>query len=239
MSCHWSAPSYVNAMSNRRAPFCLGILPLLGAVVFAAPEKPLIPPERWQPDIEALTAGDQANPPPANGVVFAGSSSIRLWPNLAADFPGVPVIQRGFGGSYLSHTVHFAARIILAYRPRAVVIYAGENDLADGKSAEALAADFEALRAKIRGALPECRLIFLSVKLSPSRVRIHGAVRAANALIARICASDPHCRFVDVATPMLAADDSFRPELYVRDQLHLSPAGYAIWRELLAPHLKP
>lgn len=225
----------------RNRPVLSGLLFLLlgGSALAAAPEKPLVPPERWLPDIDALTANDQSNPPPAHGVVFVGSSSIRLWKTLETDFGGIPVINRGFGGSYLSHAVHFAERIILPYRPRAVVIYAGENDLWDGKSAEALAADFEALRLKIRTALPRCRLIFLSVKLSPSRVRIHDTVRQANALIRQICAVDPDCRFVDVATPMLAADGSFRPELFVKDQLHLSPSGYVLWRELLAPHLKP
>jgi lysophospholipase L1-like esterase len=225
----------------RNRPVLSGLLFLLfaGSALAAAPEKPLVPPERWLPDIEALTANDQSNPPPAHGVVFVGSSSIRLWTTLETDFGGIPVINRGFGGSYLSHTVHFAERIILPYRPRAVVVYAGENDLWDGKAAEVLAADFEALRLKIRTALPRCRLIFLSIKLSPSRLRIHNAVREANSRIERICAADPHCRYIDVATPMLTTGGAFRSELYVNDQLHLSPSGYALWRDLIAPHLKP
>ena len=226
-------------MPNRFPLPRLVLLLLVGTALTAATDKPLTPPERWLPDIEALTARDQTNPPPADGVVFVGSSSIRLWETLETDFGGIHVINRGYGGSYLSHTVHFAERIILPYRPRAVVIYAGENDLWDGKTAEALAADFEALRLKVRTALPQCRLIFLSIKLSPSRIRIHNAVREANSLIERICATDPHCRYLDVATPMLMVGGAFRAELYVDDQLHLSPSGYALWRDLIAPHLKP
>lgn len=197
------------------------------------------PPERWREDVDRLTAADAAHPPVQGGVVFVGSSSIRLWKTLATDFPGLDITQRGFGGSYLADTLHYADRLILPYVPRAVVVYAGENDLADGRTPEEVAGDFAALRAKIASALPRTRLIYLSIKLSPSRERIHEAVRRANALIKAACAGDPRCVFVDVATPMLAADGSFRPELYVGDRLHLSPAGYALWRKLLAPHLEP
>lgn len=198
-----------------------------------------VPPERWQADIDRLTTDDATHRPAPRGVVFVGSSSIRLWKTLKDDFPGQHIIQRGFGGSHLAHTLHFADRIILPYAPSAVVVYAGENDLADGRTPEEVLGDFQALQVKIATALPHARLIYLSIKLSPSRTRIHDAVRRANALIEAACATDPRCVFVDVATPMLAADGSFRPELYAGDRLHLSPAGYALWRTLLTPHLRP
>lgn len=197
------------------------------------------PSERWRADIDRLTAEDAAHPPEPGGVVFVGSSSIRLWKTLAEDFPGLRVIRRGFGGSQLSDTLHYADRIILPYAPSAVVVYAGENDLADGRTPEEVAGDFDALRAKITRTLPHTRIVYLSIKLSPSRTRIHEAVRRTNALIQSACGKDPRCVFVDVANPMLAADGSFRPELYVGDRLHLSPAGYALWSALLAPHLRP
>lgn len=195
-------------------------------------------PERWAEEIAKLTATEATLPTAPGSVVFVGSSSIRLWSTLAADFPGVRVLNRGFGGSELADSVFYADRLILPHRPRTVVVYAGENDLWAGKSPEAVLADFQAFRKKIHAALPPTRVIFLSIKFSPARARIHEQIRAANRLIGEDCATDPRCTFVDVATPLLGADGALRPDVYVADGIHLSPAGYAIWARLLAPHLE-
>lgn len=196
-------------------------------------------PENWAAEIDRLVANDAARPPAPGGVVFIGSSSIRLWSSLAQDFPGVATINRGFGGSELPDSVHYIDRVVIPYRPRAVVLYAGENDLWAGKSSASVVAAFEAFRSRLHAALPEARLIFLSIKESPSRVRVRDTVRETNRRIAELCAADPRCVFVDVATPLLDAAGGFRPELFIADQLHLSAAGYAIWKQVLAPHLSP
>jgi lysophospholipase L1-like esterase len=196
-------------------------------------------PEHWEPEIAKLTAGDAANPPPENGIVFVGSSSIRLWTSLATDFPGLPVINRGFGGSELADSVYYLDRIVLPYHPKTVVLFAGTNDIWSGKTPEKVFADFQAFRAKLHAALPEARLIYLSLTYAPSRQRVHDALRTANRLIAADCATDPRCTFVDVSTPVLDANGHTRPELYQEDQLHMLPAGYAIWTKVLAPYLKP
>ena len=211
------------------------VLPLAGLLL--APWLAPAAPADWVVEIERLTVGDGAQPPPAGGVVFVGSSSIRLWSTLAEDFRGVPIINRGFGGSELPDSVHFADRIVIPYRPQAVVLYAGENDLWAGKSPSDVLAAFHAFRVKLHAALPEARLLFLAIKESPSRARARGAVREANRLIAAACAADPRLVFVDVATPLLDPAGDFRPELFVGDQLHLAPAGYEIWSRVLAPHL--
>jgi lysophospholipase L1-like esterase len=205
---------------------------LLGASLFAAPEK-------WASEINKYTQADAIKAPARDAVVFVGSSSIRRWTSLAADFPGITTINRGFGGSELSDSVFYADRIVIPYAPRLVVVYAGENDLQAGKSAEGLLADFKAFCAKIHPALPKTKIIFLAVKESPSRAKIRDKVLLANQLIAAACAQDPRRTFVDVATPMLDAAGKTRPELFIADQLHLQPAGYAIWTQVLAPYLKP
>ncbi len=210
----------------------IAIACLLGSAAFAAPEK-------WAADIDKFTQADAVTPPPRDAVVFVGASSIRRWTTLAADFPGVILINRGFGGSELTDSVFYADRIILPYAPRLVVIYAGENDLQAGKSPESVLADFQKISAKIHAALPNTRIIFLAIKESPSRVKIRENVLRANALVAADCAKDPRRLFVDVATPMLDAAGKPRPDLFVEDQLHLKPAGYAIWTKTLAPFLKP
>jgi lysophospholipase L1-like esterase len=196
-------------------------------------------PDKWSGEIEKLVAADASQRPAPGGVVFVGSSSIRLWTSLAQDFPGINALNRGFGGSELADSVFYADRIVVPYAPRTVVLYAGENDLAAGKSAETVLADFRAFRTKVHAALPMTRILFLSIKASPSRAKVLPAVKRANELIAADCATDPRCTFVDVATPLLDAQGSYRPELFRDDQLHLKPAGYEIWTKVLAPYLKP
>ena len=205
---------------------------LLSVSVFAAPEK-------WAAEIDKYTQADAVKAPAKGAVVFVGSSSIRKWTSLAADFPGIPTLNRGFGGSELTDSVFYAERLVIPYAPRIVVVYAGENDLQAGKSAEALLTDFQAFCAKIHTALPKTKIIFLAVKESPSRAKIRDKVLLANKLIAAECAKDPRRAFVDVATAMLDLEGKTRPELFLADQLHMQPTGYVIWTKVLAPHLKP
>jgi GDSL-like Lipase/Acylhydrolase family len=196
-------------------------------------------PTDWAKDIDRLTAGDIARPPARDGIVFVGSSSILRWETLAADFPGLPVIRRGFGGSELADSVFYADRIVIPYHPRLVVLYAGENDIAAGKSAEAVAADFDAFCAKVLPALPDVRIIFISLKPSPLRKKFMPEFARANALIAAACARNPRLTFVDVYHAMLDAQGRTRPELYVGDHLHMNHDGYATWIHLLSPLLTP
>lgn len=199
----------------------------------------LAAPADWAEAIAHFATADAAQPPSPGGIVFVGSSSIRLWATLAEDFPGLGVVNRGFGGSELGDTLFHADRLIIAHRPRLVVVYAGENDLQAGKAPEAVAADFRALHARLRAALPELRLLYLSIKLSPARAAIAPAVLRANALLAAACTDLPGCTFVDVSATLLDADGAPRAEFFREDRLHLTPAGYAAWVATLRPHLQP
>lgn len=199
----------------------------------------LAAPADWAETIAHFAAADVAQPPAPGGIVFVGSSSIRLWATLAEDFPGLGAVNRGFGGSELGDTLFHADRLIVAHRPRSVVVYAGENDLQAGKSPEEVAADFRALHARLRAALPAVRLLYLSIKLSPARAALAPAVLRANALLATACADLPGCTFVDVAAALLDADGAPRAGFFRADRLHLTPSGYAAWVATLRPHLQP
>jgi hypothetical protein len=209
------------------------------ALLLAALAAPLAAaPEKWASTIDAFTKADAAHPPAKDGVVFVGSSTIVKWTTLEKDFPGLPIIKRGFGGSELSDSVFYAARIVTAYAPRTVVVYAGENDLQLGKTAEEVHGYFRAFVAKVHAALPHTRIVFIGMKPSPSRAKIHDKVKAANALIAADCAKDDRLRFVEVWNAMLDAKGGLRPDIFVADQLHLNPAGYAILAPLVAAQLR-
>ena len=216
-----------------RRLLCLALgVALLPAVLLAKPAA-------WAREIDALTRDDAARPPPANGIVFVGSSSIRFWTTLAGDFPGLPVIGRGFGGSELADSVYYVDRVVIPYRPRTVVLYAGENDVNAGKSPEAVAGDFREFCARVRIALPAARIIYIAMKPSPSRWAVHEKLEQGNALIAALCARDPRLAFVDVWPAMLGPDGRPRPELFRPDMLHMKAEGYAIWIRLLTPLLQP
>ncbi len=211
---------------------------LLALLTFALAPLALAAPDKWTAAIDKFTQADVTNPPPKNGIVFVGSSSIVKWTNLQKDFPGLPVINRGFGGSELYDSVFYADRIVTPYEPRTVVVYAGENDLNSGKTPEKVHADFKDLVAKIHAKVPRARVVYIAVKPSPSRRKIKEQCEKTNALIAATCAKDRRLHFVDIWTPMLDAKGEPRPELFVKDMLHMNEAGYAVWNPLVAAALK-
>ena len=188
-------------------------------------------------EIAAFEAADRAARPAPGGIVFTGSSSIRLWPGLDETF-GRTVIARGFGGSTLPDVIHFAPRIVLPYEPRQVVLYAGDNDIAAGHGPEQVLANYLAFVRLVRAKNARTRIVYISIKPSPSRWASADRMRAANSAIATAIARDSLSAFVDVFTPMLGANGRPRPELYVADSLHMTPAGYALWRERVAPYLR-
>ena len=156
-------------------------------VLRAAPAIPAqVSNAAWEQDMQRFAASDARQPPPRHGIVFVGSSSIRFWETLAQDFPGKPVINRGFGGSEMADSAFYADRIVIPYAPRLVVVYAGENDIAAGKSPATVLADFQAFRRKVHAALPQTRIIYLAIKESPVRARVRPEVLAANKLLAII-----------------------------------------------------
>jgi lysophospholipase L1-like esterase len=195
-------------------------------------------PETWSAEIDRLTATDATQPPPAGAVLLVGSSSIRLWTTVAEDFPGVTTINRGFGGSQLTDSTYYFDRIVAPYRPRVIVLYAGDNDIASGRTAEEVLGDFLDFRARVRAGLPDTRLVFLSIKESPSRAHVRDEVRRANHMIAGACWRDPHCRFADVSATLVTPDGAFRTALFEPDGLHINREGYAAWAAVLAPLLK-
>lgn len=213
------------------------LLPTLALLVLA-PLAFAAGSEKWASAIDKFTEADAANPPARGGVVFVGSSSIGRWKSLQADFPGLNAINRGFGGSQLIDSVVYADRIVTPYAPRAVVLYAGDNDLNAGKTPETVFADFKAFVAKVHASVPQARIVYIAIKPSPSRWKIKDKGEHANALIAAECAKDSRLRFVDIWKPMLNASGEPRAELFVKDMLHLNEAGYAIWAPLVAAALK-
>lgn len=193
-------------------------------------------PDPWEKEIAAFEEKDKAFFPTKEAFLFVGSSTIRLW-DLKESFPGLPVINRGFGGSHLSDSVRFAKRIVIPYQPQVVVLYAGDNDLAGGKTPAQIHADYQQFAKLLHEALPNTRLIYISVKPSPSREKLLSVQQQTNDLIKKDCAANSWMGFIDTHKAFLTADGKMQPDLYVKDQLHLSAAGYAILADLVKKEL--
>jgi hypothetical protein len=192
-------------------------------------------PSFWRVIINGFTDADKTNPPPEKAVLFLGSSSIRMW-DLKKYFKDMPTINRGFGGSCISESAYFLNRIAAPYKPRLIVLYAGENDVADGKPVEQIVADFEDFMLD----MPKVPLIYLSIKPSPARWGLWPKMREANVRLKASCGKQADCRFLDVSSVLLGEDGQPRPELYHPEDggLHLNDQGYGLWAGLLAPLLE-
>jgi lysophospholipase L1-like esterase len=193
--------------------------------------------DRWEADIRAFEAQDRAAPPAPGGVVFVGSSSIRLW-NLREAFPDLPVLNRGFGGSQMADAARYAERIVIPCKPRVVVVFAGGNDINAGKSPEDVLAAFKDLVGKIHAALPETRVYFISLFPNLKRAAQDPACRRVNELIRAFAKTDSRLGFIDPRPRMEDAEGKARPELLREDGLHLNEEGYKIWNETVGPVIR-
>ncbi len=195
-------------------------------------------PAFWN-DIIAFKKIDSAHTPSTHNILFIGSSSFTMWKDVNTSFPGYSILNRGFGGSSLPDVIRYAYDIIFPYQPKQVVIYCGENDLAnaDSTSAEEVANRFKTLFGMIRTNLPNTHIAFVSIKPSPSRASIQGKVKAANKKIKAFIGTQKKAAFIDIYDAMLDAKGEMREELYIADRLHMRPAGYAIWKKAIQPYL--
>jgi len=199
----------------------------------------LTPPKSQAADfdaqINAFEAQDAVNPPPADPVLFVGSSTIVGWTTVVSDFPHYPVMNRGFGGSQMSDVLYYFDRVVAAYRPALIVLYEGDNDVLS-KTVDQIFADYTNFLGRVRTEMPGSDVAFISVKPSPSRVSYLEKMRELNTRIQTLC-DGLHTRYIDTFTPMLDTNGQPRPELFNSDMLHLNSLGYALWKQVVGPQL--
>lgn len=191
----------------------------------------------FEADIASFEKWDQKNSFPQDAVLFVGSSSIRLWKTAEA-FPDLPVINRGFGGSTIAHVNYFFDRVVAKYKPRVIVLYSGDNDIAGGKSPKQVLDDFQEFVAAVHEKLPGTRVLVVAIKPSIARQKLWPKMNEANSLIAKLAENDDRLDFVDIATPMLDGKPLPPPSLFLKDGLHLNQQGYALWNETLKTPLQ-
>lgn len=190
----------------------------------------------FESEIAAFEEQDAQNPPKPGQIVFVGSSSIRFWTSLQQDMKPRDVLNRGFGGSMLHHSTHFADRIIFPYKPSAIVLYAGDNDIGSmtaPRSPAQVAEDFDMFVARIRSGLGTVPIFYIAIKPSTLREEKWPEMAKLNGMIADRAKTDPSLNFIDVATPMLNPDGKPKDEYLVWDGLHLNEKGYELWTRIV------
>jgi hypothetical protein len=207
--------------------------------VLNAQDKPGVKDEasRWEETIRVFEEWDRKNSFASDAVLFVGSSSIRLWQTREC-FEEFEVINRGFGGSQISDVNYFAKRIVLRYEPKVIVFYAGDNDVAAGKSAKRVFDDYMKFEKLVHKELPDTRIIFISIKPSRRRWSLWDVMKAANMMIKDFSMRDSRLFYFDGATPLLDSDGEPKVELFLDDKLHLNSKGYEVWTKLLRPIIK-
>ena len=184
--------------------------------------------DRWEKTIQGFELADKKNPPKPGGVLFLGSSSIRLW-KLDQSFSDLKAVNRGFGGSRISDSVVFADRIVLPHRPDTIVFYAGDNDVAGGLTREEVVADYWKFSMWLEKNLPDTRLVYVAIKPSIARWNLWPVMRETNESIRKLCKNHPHRHFADIAKVTIGANGRPDPALFAKDGLHLNDKGYEAW----------
>ncbi len=192
---------------------------------------------RWEKEISAFEQTDRTNPPPKAPLLFIGSSTIRRWKTLAQDFPGQPVLNRGFGGSQIVDATHFADRIIFPYRPRMIFLRSGSNDINAGKSTEEVFADFKEFVAKVGAKLPDTDIVFISLSPSIARWKQADKEKALNSMVEQYARQMPRLKYIESYTMTLGPTGEPRPELFISDKLHFNAEGYKLLAERVRPWL--
>ncbi|MFZ9418254.1 MAG: carboxylesterase family protein [Sediminibacterium sp.] len=197
-------------------------------------------PNPFQPEIDAFAKADKINMPDEGKILFAGSSSFRLWKDVNDYFPGKSILNRGFGGATLLDLIQYSKETIIQYKPKQIFIYCGENDIADNDTVKPkdVLDRFKKLYSILRTQLPATTpIVFLSLKPSIARWSMHERMAASNDLIKNFISTQKNIQFLDVYSKMLDTDGTPFKDIFIEDKLHMNANGYKIWQKLIAPLL--
>ncbi|MFT3890449.1 MAG: GDSL-type esterase/lipase family protein [Anaerolineales bacterium] len=196
-------------------------------------------PDAWEASIRSFEAQDHRQFPSTGMIVFTGSSSFTLWSTMERDLAPLPVLNRGFGGAKINDVVHYVNRVVTPYHPRAVVLFAGTNDIAPPKPATAQQVfdGYVSFVTHIHATLPETPIYYVAITPSASRWELWPIACEANRLIHEYTRSDSRLRFIDLTDQLLGSDGKPDRSLYRMDRLHPNQKGYVKWTAVIKPRL--
>ena len=194
-------------------------------------------PARFESQVSAYEAEDQSTPFPEGAVLFVGSSSVRMWKTVDNDFPQVPVVNRGFGGSQFSDLLYYLDRLVTCYKPSKIFIYEGDNDISSGKKPQQIVKEAIEVRQRIAQSLPGVPVFFIAAKPSVARWKLRKKYQQLNSQLAIYAAKTPGTGFVNVWDPALDANGEVLTDIFLEDNLHMNEKGYAIWKAAIDPFM--
>jgi len=225
-------------MTMQRFQAILPALVSFTGLISQADEPPPIDPSKWDAEIAAFAERDAKTPPPKGGLLFVGSSTIRMW-KLETSWPGEEVLNNGFGGSTLPDAIHHFEALVATYEPRAVILYSGDNDLSRGRSVSQIIEDFKTFATLSQKTHPGVPVVILAIKPSIKRWLLWSEMKQVNEAVKALCEKMPGLFYADVATPMLGPDGGMpSANWFKEDGLHLSPEGYAEWTKVISGVLR-
>ncbi len=201
--------------------------------------KPVDPFAKWESEIAGIEARDKKSPPPQGELLFIGSSTIRMWKSLPADFPEHKVINHGFGGSEIADATHFADRLVFPVAPRIIYLRSGTNDIHNGKSPAQVFEDYKKFTETVWAKLPETEIVFLGLAPTIQRIKEVDKGNELMRLVKEYTAKNPKLKVVDTADSTVGPDGKPRADLFIADGLHFNDAGYKILAERVRPFLPP
>jgi lysophospholipase L1-like esterase len=219
---------------NRAHPFAiliaLVLLPCAGALAADYPD-----PSRWDYTMVGFKLADEIDDIQPGGIVLTGSSSMRFWGSrIHQDLAPLKVVSRGFGGSNMNDVFHHIDTLVLKHKPRAVVIYEGDNDIAQDVPVDVVVAKFRQSIDKIHAELPKTRVYLVSVKPSVSRATLWDDMTRVNVGLQKMATRDALITYIDVGASMFEANGEMRTDIYIEDKLHLNQKGYDIWSDAIS-----
>ena len=191
----------------------------------------------WQTEIDAFDKLNGGNPL-QECILFTGSSSIRMWKDPSKDFNNPIILNRGFGGSQIIDLIENFDQVILKYHPKKIIIYSGDNDIQEGKSAEIVFGDFCTLYGMIKAKLPNAEVYYIAIKPSLNRWAKVIEMQKANTMINEYLNTKSNASFVDIFSPMIDISGKPSEKWFMEDGLHMTDEGYQLWTKILAPYIK-
>ena len=197
------------------------------------------PVNRFEKDVVKYEAQDKTTPPPKNAILLAGDSQFFRWSTFHEDLKGYTVINRGIDSLQMSDLLFFTDRLVLAYKPRLIVLHIAGNDVHNKRKAAEILADYKSFVTKVRDKLPDVPIIFSSITPGPARWDEAPQRVETNKLIQDYCATQKNMHFLDLWSAMLTSDGKPREDIWVQDRVHPNHEGYLIRTRLMLPLLGP
>jgi lysophospholipase L1-like esterase len=168
-------------------------------------------------------------------VWFVGSSSFGYWAELEADMQPLHAVNRGVSGADIPRLLARWKRPQQFALPRAIVVYAGENDIDRDRTADRVAGDYLALIRSLSAAMPRVPIVMMAIKPSPKRWPERDEQKRLNSKIHGLTEKTPSLHYLD-ANGGLMSGSVFGP-YYWDDGIHLNEAGHKMWAQRIKGEL--